>query len=406
MKPWFALPCLALAVLEARAGDAWSFDDRIAVTGPPRAGVYHHLEGAGRRHLALSSAGVAATWEDNREREPQVYVARKPRGQSGFSAARRVSDGGAAFEPAIAALPRDRFLIAWEQDAAVYARVMAGDRLGPALRLGGPQAGQVSLAAHADRVYAAWRERVHRRWFLRVAALRLAPQDRIEVESMTAVEPDGSGSELLFPSLAAGGAGVCVAWEDRRAGHTRLLVSRTRHRTLAFEPPRHLNEFFSGRNIYDQGSGVTRVSLAAFGADEVLAAWMDKRRGGLGYGIFAALGADGGGIFGPNEKVHGAEGDRQPHYNPASAGNARGDFVVAWDDFRRGDADIWLSAYNDDEEWGQDFSPPPASGRGEQSHPAVALDDDGDLHLLWMERADPDAPGRLWYSRGRRAGVQ
>jgi hypothetical protein len=127
---------------------------------------------------------------------------------------------------------------------------------------------------------------------------------------------------------------------------------------------------------------------------------MDKRRGGAGYGIFAALGSDGGENFGPNEKVHGEQGDRQPHYNPAVGGNLAGDFVVAWDDFRRGDSDIWLSHYNEDDEWSRDFSPPPASGAGEQSHPAVALDDRGGLHLLWIERADMDAPSRLWYSHG------
>ena len=105
-------------------------------------------------------------------------------------------------------------------------------------------------------------------------------------------------------------------------------------------------------------------------------------------------------MFGPNEKVHGETGDRQPHYNPATAGNATGDFIVAWDDYRRGDSDIWLSGYTDDLEWSEDFSPPMASGAGEQSHPSIALDEDGGLHLLWIERADPNAPSRLWYSYG------
>ena len=54
-----------------------------------------------------------------------------------------------------------------------------------------------------------------------------------------------------------------------------------------FNTPQSLNEFYSDRNEYDKGNGVTRVSLASFGEDEILAAWMDKRRGGNGYGIFA-----------------------------------------------------------------------------------------------------------------------
>ena len=98
---------------------------------------------------------------------------------------------------------------------------------------------------------------------------------------------------MQFPSLAANAAGLCIAWEDRRAGPTPLLVSHSGDEARRFAEPQHLNEFFSNRNQYDQGNGVTRVALAAFAQDEILAAWMDKRRGGLGYGIFAALGSDG-----------------------------------------------------------------------------------------------------------------
>jgi hypothetical protein len=204
---------------------------------------------------------------------------------------------------------------------------------------------------------------------------------------------------VQFPSIAVNEAGILVAWEDRRAGHTRLLVSHSTLAEPAFGEPRELNEYFSERNVYDKGSGVARVALAAFAADEIVAAWMDKRRGGAGYGIFAALGS--GETFGPNEKVHGAEGDLQPHYNPATAGNPAGDFVVAWDDFRRGDADIWLSAYGGDLVWSDDHAPPPASGPGEQTSPAIVLDASGALHLLWIERATTDAPSRLWYSLGK-----
>ncbi len=128
---------------------------------------------------------------------------------------------------------------------------------------------------------------------------------------------------------------------------------------------------------------------------------MDKRRGGKGYGIFAALGAEGGEAFGPNEKVHGEEGDAQPHYNPATAGNQDGDFTVAWDDFRRGNSDIWISSYNDDLEWSEDYAPPIASGAGEQSHPSIALDEQSNLHLLWIERGELNGPSKLWYSFGR-----
>jgi hypothetical protein len=312
-----------------------------------------------------------------------------------------VSSGSEAYEPSIDAISDNRFMIAFEQDASIFARILTAEGLAEPARLSRAAASHVSIASFDNRVFASWREQNNGRWFVKIAALRVTNANRIGVESIQSVEADGLETPVLFPAIAVNSAGICVAWEDRRAGHTRLLVSYAEDAGKPFAEPQFLNEFFSNRNKYDRGSGVTRVSLASFAQDEILAAWMDKRRGGKGYGIFAALGADAGESFGPNEKVHGEEGDTQPHYNPATAGNQSGDFVIAWDDFRRGDSDIWISAHNSNLEWSQDYAPPVASGDGEQSHPSIALDEQRNLHLLWIERAQLDGTSRLWYSLGR-----
>ena len=401
MRLRFAGLCLALAIFQTQASERWFFGSKISVTGPSVDAVYHHLEGSGRKHIAVTGESVAVVWEDNRSRDPQIYVTLKPLSQETFPAARLVSSGSEAYEPAIDAISGNRFVLAFEQDASVFARVLTAKGLAEPARLSQAAASHVSIAGLDDRVFASWRERDNGRWFIKMAALGVTKANRIVVESLQSVEAGGLETPVLFPAIAANSAGICVAWEDRRAGHTRLLVSHAKDAGKTFAEPQFLNEFFSNRNQYDRGSGVTRVSLASFAQDEILAAWMDKRRGGKGYGIFAALGADAGESFGPNEKVHGEEGDTQPHYNPSTAGNQAGDFVIAWDDFRRGDSDIWVSAYNPDMEWSLDYAPPVASGDGEQSHPSVALDEQGNLHLVWIERAQPDGPSRLWYSPGR-----
>ena len=394
-----ALALWQLAAL-ASAADRWQFEPRIALTGAPTAGVFHHLDGAGHKHLAVASNALAAVWEDNRNGSPQVYAAIKQFSAAEFSPARRVSDGGEAYEPAVAALGSGRFALAWEQDGAVWAALLGADGIGPRQRLAAAPASHISLAARHDRLFAVWRERRDGSWLLRVAVLQPTADGELALESSLPVEAGGVAAPLQFPSLVAGDDGLCVAWEDRRAGHTRILFSGARDLASGFTEPRDLNEYFTERNRYDKGSGATRVVLAAFGGDEIVAAWMDKRRANTGYGIFAALGDGACEIFGPNEKVHGADGDRLPHRNPAAAGNSAGEFVVAWDDFRRGDADIWLSGYDSDLAWSDDYAPPPASGSGEQTSPAVELDAQGNLHLLWIERAGPNAPSRLWYSRG------
>ena len=401
MRFRFAGFCLALAIFQTQASDRWIFDSRITVTGPPVDDVYHHLDGSGRKHIAVTGESVAVIWEDNRNQTPQIYVTLKSLTQETFPTALPVSSGSEAYEPTIDAISGNRFVLAFEQDASVFARILTAEGLAEPTRLSRATASHVSIVSFDDHIFASWREQDNFMWYLKVAALRVDNANRLIVDSLQSVESGGLKTPVLFPAITANSAGVCVAWEDRRAGHTRLLVSHAEDAGKAFTEPQSLNEFFSNRNQYDRGSGVTRVSLASFAQDEILAAWMDKRRGGKGYGIFAALGADGGESFGPNEKVHGEEGDTQPHHNPATTGNQTGDFAVAWDDFRRGDSDIWISAYNPDLEWSQDYAPPVASGSVEQSHPSIALDAQHNLHLLWIERSQLDGPSRLWYSLGR-----
>jgi len=389
---------LWLAAGAAEAANGWDFDPRLAVTGEPEAGVYHHLDGAGHKHISVSGHSIAAVWEDNRDRSPQVYAALKPLAASRFSAAIRVSDGGEAWEPSIAALDGGRFALAWEQDGKVLAALLDDSGIGPRLSLSSALTSHAGVAVHEGRIFVCWREHRDASWFIMVAELGIDDTGALALESAAPVEPGGVPTPVQYPALAVNEGGISIAWEDRRAGHTRILASHSPADLPGFDEPFELNEYYSERNIYDKGSGATRVVMAPYAADEILAAWMDKRRGGSGYGIFATLGS--GDIFGPNEKVQGDEGDRLPHYNPAAAGNPAGEFVVAWDDYRRGDADIWLSGYGEGLNWGTDYSPPPASGAGEQTNPSIALDAAGGLHLLWIERSTPNAPSRLWYSLG------
>lgn len=389
---------LAIYPFSLFATDHWSFSERISVSSQAD-GVFHHLDGAGRKHIALSGGRVAVVWEDNSTSDPQVYLSFKSVTEEKFSPALQLSQGQEAYEPSITALANGAFAIAWEQDSAVYISVLeqSAGIVSKALKLSSAIASHVSLSSLDNDVFAVWREYGDGNWSLYFA--RLARKNGgLHVLSRNTVEASALHTAMLFPSVSASPAGVNVAWEDRRSGHTRLLYSYTNDGGVSFSIPEHLNEFESSRNVYDKGSGVTRVSLHPFGDDEVLAAWMDKRRSNTGYGIYASIGSDGGESYGPNERVHGESGDKQPHYNPSTAGNRKGDFVVAWDDFRSGNSDIWLSGFDENGEWSEDLSPSVASGVLEQSHASVAMDASGGIHLLWIERKDALSPTSLWYS--------
>ncbi len=398
MKPP-AITCwlILLVTLPAQASDRWQFTERVEVPAVSGDGVFHHLEGAGRKHIAVSDGSIGITWEDNSPGSPQVFVAIKPAGIEPFSNALQLSRGQEAWEPAIAGLGEQTFLVAWEQDERIHAAIVQANKVLTEAQISNEPSGHTSVDAYQGKAVISWREQRASGWFIQVAAV-----DSNDLNGLQAVpvETNAVAKPVQMPSVSMGPAGVGIAWEDRREGHTRMLYSHSED-GRQFLAPDSLNEFYSGRTEYDKGNGSTRVSIARFGDDEVISAWMDKRRS-AGYGIFASLGSEGGASYGPNEKVHGPLGDRDPHYNPSTAGNENGDFAVAWDDYRLGDADIWISYYDDFDEWGEDLGPAIAGGAGEQTHPSITLDDNGDLHMVWMEKQDLFAPSRLWYSHGKR----
>lgn len=377
----------------------WEIREKIAITGEAVKGTYHHLEGAGRKHIAVSGGRVAVLWEDDSSDAPQIYLALKYSADSNFKPPVKVSGGEEAYDPAISSLPGRRFVLVWEQDGVIYLNTHDGSKLGDPLRLSSN-----SLASHPSvetgngQIYAVWREQQNSSWSLKVAWLTDSLKKSVNLRHIKTVESEKINTPVLYPSLASNEHGLYVAWEDRAAGHTRLKYSFSPDRAKSFSAPQLLNEFNSNRNKYDKGSGVTRVSLASFGDDEIVSAWMDKRQVGKGYGIYSSFGIDG--FFDLNEKIHGPVGDKLSHHNPATAGNSSGTMVVVWDDYRTGSSDIWVATFDEDGEWGENFSPSAASGSGEQSHASIALDESGAMHLVWVGREGPLSPSRLWYSYG------
>ena len=91
---------LVLASSNLLATERWNFNDKIAVANTARAGGFHHLEGAGRKHIAISGETIALSWEDDSSGAPQVYLAYKNIHQNEFYAPVQLSNGNEAYLPA------------------------------------------------------------------------------------------------------------------------------------------------------------------------------------------------------------------------------------------------------------------------------------------------------------------
>jgi hypothetical protein len=393
--------------------EPWEFGDAVTVAGDKPVAHYHHLDGAGRQHVAASDAAVALVWEDDRSGTPQVYCATKLHPAHAFTRTEQLSDGVEAYEPAIVTLGEGRWLAAWEQDGALKARIIDVDRLGPVQTLAGDGGRQVTLARdRSGRIAAVWARRQGRGQLIAEADLKVDGLTVTLAADPVAVAPLAEHPFQAYPSAVWGPNGrLVVAWEDRRAGHTRLFYA-WREAGKGFAAARQLNEHNAPAGEDGAtprlGSGVMRVMLATDTAGAVQAVWLDKRHAASGYAVWGAASRDGGRTFGANRIVQDEHGAAVAQWHAALTGGEAG-FVAAWDDAREGwgdsgeTGDILLS-WTSGDGWSPDLLVPGASGQGYQGSPAVALDPHGGLHLVWIARADLTAPTRLRYLHGRILG--
>ena len=380
----------------------WEFGEPIAVTSTIGEKTFHHLESSGRHNIAISGDTVAVAWEDDRDGTPRIYLARKGRNNPDFSSEVAISGRGEAFEPSLVALNNHRFALAWEEDARIHLRLVTPTELGPVITLDVAEATQPSLARHDQElllVFSRRDGRYSRIWMQRIDidGLALHPKQDCAVDAAPARD------EQLYPAIVSLADRIIVAWEDRRPGHTIIMASQQNdQKPCSFLLPQRISEALIDRSAtYGKGHGVARVALAQYGTGQVLAAWADKRDFREGYDIYSAHYQPGNKqLFGPNIKVQDSFGDVAQQWHTTVAGDHSGRLVVAWDDNRDGDANIMLSWLEGDS-WSDDFAVPGASGTGEQSHPTIRLDRDGNLHLAWIERTTIDGPTQVRYLFGK-----
>ncbi len=380
----------------AHAG-GWTFSAAVPVTPPAAEGVFHHLESAGRRSIAVSGTVTAVAWEDNSSGDAKVSVALNRPG-SGFAAPVVMSGETAAYEPAVVGLSDSRFLVAWEEAGKIWFRMLGERGAGPRVWAGNNGSTHVTLATGADgRTYAAW-SRPNGRYYQIVVAEVKAQGLQPNVSPPVPADAQPPQQEQLYPALAVLPKGLVVAWEDRREGHTRLYYTSLQA-DGSFREPAELNETKPERDAkFGRGTGVTRVALATNGR-RVGATWMDKRNFKGGYDVYAAVSSDLGRTFGANEKVQDMFGENIPQWHPSIAIGPDGLMVVAWDDARDEASNVWLS-WRMAQGWSDDLGLPGADGQQQRTHPVLAFDAKGALHMAWTSRS-PEGATRIWYSVGR-----
>ena len=392
---WLLLSSLLLPTLSSAA--TWVFSEPVLVTAERNDRVFHHLESAGRRNIAVSGETVAVSWEDDRDGTPRIYMARKKIADADFSSELQISGEGEAFEPSIVGLSGERFLLAWEENEQVFARIIGPKSSGPVIRLSSKAGSQPSLSKYSDGAVIVWSERDGRFGHIRMAKLGFDNKQQLTNINSCVVDTAAAEDEQLYPAAAEAAGEIVVAWEDRRLGHTVIMAARGKPCKLSI--PVRISDKLEQRSVtYGKGHGVSRVTLAAHGKSGMLAVWADKRDFREGYDICAAD-SQGGEGFTANMRVQDDFGGVARQWHPTSAGHRDGLLLVAWTDEREGHSDIMMSAYTNGE-WDEDTPLTGAAGPAEQGHPSITLDGAGRLHIAWVERDDRNSPTRLKYMIG------
>ncbi len=384
-----------LMVLAWPAQAAWTWSEALTVNSVQGAAIFPHLESANRQGVAVSGDTVGVVWEDNRDGGPQCYLSTKPPTATAFLPEIRLSQSE-CYEPVLVALGEGRFVAAWEESGQVRARVLPD---GVAIQLSQVESVQVTLAAGAGKLYAAWAERAGKFHRIVVAQLMLTAEG-LSARSIQPVEARVPKDEQSWPALAvAGDGGVTVAWEDRRARHTVPMVSHSRDGRRFTTPARLSDKKSESVDGLGAGSGAMRATLTAWGKQGVAAAWLDKRDFLSGYDVYAALNG-GTRSFGKNIQVQDSFGDNMVQWHATVVGDASGRLLVLWDDARDGTPDVWLADW-DGKKFSDNEAVPAASGPGAQSDPVATLDAAGFLHVMWLDH-DEKTGTRVRYARATR----
>lgn len=207
-----------------------------------------------------------------------------------------------------------------------------------------------------------------------------------------------------------------VVWFDDREGDYDIFYARDSNDGQRFSANVRVNDDkndrggeqgFMADDFFDHSAGSmdeafqTLPSLAIGPDGTMYVAWQDYRRNQAD--IYFSKSMDSGKTFSPNVRVNDDVG-RAGQLYPSLAVDRSGTVYLAWHDFRKGDQDIYFSTSTDG---GKTFSPNlrvnDDTGTAGQFNPSLAVDEQGAVHIAWHDLRNEEAD--IYYAMSRDGGV-
>ena len=207
-----------------------------------------------------------------------------------------------------------------------------------------------------------------------------------------------------------------VVWFDDRDGDYDIVYARDSNDGQGLSPNVRVNDDkkerggeqgFMADEFFDHSAGSTDEAFQtlpslAIGPDgTVSVAWQDYRRNQAD--IYFSKSTDGGKTFSPNVRVNDDVG-RAGQLYPSLAVDRSGTVYLAWHDFRKGDQDIYFSMSADGgKTFSRNIRVNDDAGTAGQFNPSLAVDDTGAVHIAWHDLRNEEAD--IYYAMSRDRGV-
>ena len=390
---------------------ALGFELNRRISDYEQAHYWTHTFSSGGHGTALFGDSLYAVWYDVRRGNADVYLAKSTDGGRSFGPNKRVNDDTTAavqYKPSIGVDGQGTIYIAWRDGRKGNADIFfaksadGGKTFSKNSQLnddrGVAYQGNPTLAVNSKGLVAvAWSDARNGKDDIYITVSK--DQGRT-FSANRRVNDDPETTAHSHPSLAVDETGtVYAAWEDFRNDNSDIYLARSLDGGATFGPNRKVND--------DSGSAPQiSPSLVIGPSGQILVAWGDFRGSAVmlppphsatgeeqrwevsrtgNADIYFAGSSDGGKTFSNNVRLNDDPGTAAQAF-PSLAVNTQGAIAVAWEDFRNGDVDIYMTKSPDG---GRTFGPNRRvnddSGKADQSHPSVALGPSGRVYLIWTD---------------------
>jgi len=336
-----------------------------------------------------SSGNFFITWVEDRNDDWDIYAQRYASDGNTLGSNFKVNDdgnrGANQVSPSIAIENSGNIIITWgdyrHAEWDIYSQLIKsnGDTLGNNLKVNNSilntNQNNPEIATDGSNNYViTWEDNRNEHWDIYAQYFSLngnAIGDNFKVNDNI-----GNSNEN-YPAIAMNANGnILVTWEDSRNGNSDIYAQRYDDNGNSIG-----NNFKVNDNIGNTVENYPAVAMDSNG--NYIITWEDSRNNNSD--IFAQRYDSNGNTLGINFRVNDDDGN-ESQYAPAIAIDDTGTIIITWKDFRNGNIDIYAQLYDSNgSPIDSNFKVNDNVGNTNESRPAVAINSNGNFVIAWED---------------------